>query len=89
MNISQNYKLLKQQNYDVAHKRIDKTKNGENASIFKVTEILLVQCDVVDKNLNCYIFFLLFISIKIEPINLVILRTFKNEFYKPDITLAD
>ena len=89
MNISQNYKLLKQQNYDVAHKRIDKTKNRENASVFKVTEIVLVQCNVVDKALNCYIFFLLFISIKVEPVNLVILRASKPEFYKPDITLAD
>ena len=28
-------------------------------------------------------------SIKVEPMNLVILRTYKTEFHKPDITLTD
>ena len=61
----------------------------KNVSTFRVTEIVLMQCNVVDKNLNYNIFLLIFISIKVEPINLVILKAYKTEFYKPDITLTD
>ena len=49
MDISKNYKHLKQRNCLVAQKKlIDKTNNKENIPILEVVEVVLVQCHLVD-----------------------------------------
>ena len=49
MDISKNYKHLKQRNCLVAQKKlIDKTNNEENIPILEVVEVVLVQCHLVD-----------------------------------------
>ena len=48
MDVSQNYKRLKQWNYLVTKKLIDKTKNGENAQSLEVVQVVLVKCNLVD-----------------------------------------
>ena len=51
MNMSQNYKHLKQWNYLAGTKPlIDKTKNGENVSSLEVFELVLLQCNLVDSH---------------------------------------
>ena len=49
MDISQNYKRLKQLNYLAAQKKLkDKTKNGEKVPSLEVVEVVLVQCNLAD-----------------------------------------
>ena len=49
MDISLNYKNLKQWNYLIAQKKlIGKTKNGENLLSLEVVERMLVQCNLED-----------------------------------------
>ena len=49
MDISYNYRHLKQLNSVAAQKKmIDKTKNGEHMPSFEVVEVVLVHCNLID-----------------------------------------
>ena len=69
--------------FGTTKKLIDKTKNGENAPIPEIVEVVLVQCDLTDNQyqqifevlytlqLNKYYAYL----INVKPSNLMILET--------------
>ena len=49
MDISQNYKRLKQQNHlTVQKKLVNKTKNGEKVPSFEAVQVVLVKCNLVN-----------------------------------------
>ena len=48
MDIGQNYRPETIKLFRSTKKLINKTKNGEEASNFKVVEVVLVQCNLVD-----------------------------------------
>ena len=83
--------------FDSTNKLLGKGKNGENVSSFEVTEVVLVQCNLVDnqyqqKSELLYIFMpnksysCLF---NVEPSNLVFLKTYNTEFDEIIITFTD
>ena len=98
MGMSQNSKRLKLWNHLLAQKKLkDKTKNGEKVPSFKVVEVVLVQCNLVDNQyqqsskvlytftLNkCYTCLL-----NVESSNLVFLKTDNTEFDNIAITFTN
>ena len=78
-------------------KLIDKTKNGEKVPSLEVAEVVLVQCNLVDNKYQqksevlytftpnkSYVYLL-----KVEPSNLVFLKTYNTEFDEIVITFTD
>ena len=88
MDIRQNYKRLKRWNY---------LRTGENVPVFEVTEVVLVQCNLVHNQYQQkYEVLYTFKSDKsyayllhVEPSNLVFLKTYNTEFDKIIITFTD
>ena len=48
MNISWHYKHMKPWKIGSTKKLIDKTKNGKNVPSLGITEVVLIQCNLVD-----------------------------------------
>ena len=78
-------------------KKINKNKNGEQVLHLKITEVVLVQCNVVnnDYQLNSRILYT-FVPIKsfgqlwnISPTSLIFLKTFNTEFSYIAVWLTD
>ena len=78
-------------------KLIDKTKNGEKVPSLEEAEVVLVQCNLVDNKYQqksevlytftpnkSYVYLL-----KVEPSNLVFLKTYNTEFDEIVITFTD
>ena len=88
MDISQNYKRLKRWNY---------LRTGENVPVFEVTEVVLVQFNLVHNQYQQkYEVLYTFTSHKSyayllhdEPSNLVFLKTYNTEFDKIIITFGN
>ena len=98
MDISYNYKRLKQWNYLVAqNKLIDKAKNGENVPNLEIVEKVLVQYNLVDNQYQqrseiLYNFtpnksFAYFSNG--TPSNLVFFKTYNTEFDEIIMTFTD
>ena len=78
-------KRLKQGNYLVPQKKlIDKTKNGENITSLELVELVLVQCNLVDKQYQQKFEVLYTFTpnksygylLNVEPSNLVFFKTY-------------
>ena len=85
IDISLNHKHLKSLVHLVKHKKIrEKTKNGENVPSLEVTEVVLVQYDIVDNQYQRKFEVLYTFTAKksygcllnVEPSNLLFLKTF-------------
>ena len=89
MDISSNYKRLKQWNYLIAQKEIiGKTKNGEKVPSLEVVEVVLVQSNLVDNQYQKKSKVLCTFSpnksyaylLNVERGNLVFLKTYNTDF---------
>ena len=94
MDLSQNYKGLKQWHYLVPQKSINKTKKGENVKAF---EVILVQCYLVDNQhqQNSKVLYTFIPNksyaylLNIEPSNSVFLKSCNTQFDEIIITFTD